>query len=84
MYIVMTLVFVILRLGPLDPAQYILGDYATAETLQKLRESMELNLPIYVQYLNFISRMLRGDFGVSFFEQADRPFSIGGCAALHP
>jgi ABC-type dipeptide/oligopeptide/nickel transport system permease component len=69
MFIVMTLVFVILRLGPLDPAQYILGDYATAETLKKLRESMELDLPIYAQYLNFIGRMVRGDFGISFLNK---------------
>jgi len=67
MFIVMTMVFCILRLGPVDPAQYILGDYATAESLKNLRESMGLNRPIYVQYLDFLSRLVHGDLGRSFF-----------------
>jgi len=66
MVVVMTIVFVALRLGPIDPAQYVLGEYATDETLRKLRETMELDHPIYVQYLHFVYRIIRGDFGTSF------------------
>jgi len=66
MLLVVTIVFLALRLGPLDPAQYILGDYATEETLKNLRESMELDKPLHVQYLKFLNRMVHGDFGHSY------------------
>lgn len=69
MLLVMAIVFIALRLGPLDPAQYILGDYATTEVLKNLRETMELDRPIYVQYLNFINRLIHGDFGISFLNK---------------
>jgi len=69
MLIVMTIVFVLLRSGPLDPAHYILGDYATAETLKNLREQMKLDRPIYVQYLYFLERLFQGDLGCSFINK---------------
>lgn len=77
MLMVMTIVFVALRLGPLDPAQFMLGEYATAETLQKLRESMELDQPIYVQYLSFIRRLFQGDFGSSFVNKQSVVSQLG-------
>lgn len=69
MFLVMTIVFVVLRVGPLDPAQYMLGDYATAESLRTLREAMELDHPIYVQYFSFLKKLIRGDLGTSFHNQ---------------
>lgn len=69
MLLVLTIVFFILRLGPLDPAQYMLGDYATAETLKQLRETMDLHLPIYLQYSHFLIRLMHGDLGRSFLNQ---------------
>ncbi|MBM4332028.1 MAG: ABC transporter permease [Deltaproteobacteria bacterium] len=69
MLIVMTIVFVLLRSGPLDPARYILGDYATAETIKNLREQMKLDRPIYVQYLYFLERLMHGDLGRSFINK---------------
>jgi len=69
MFIVMTIVFVLLRSGPLDPAHFILGDYATAETLASLREQMLLDRPIYVQFFSFLSRMFHGDLGCSFINK---------------
>jgi ABC-type dipeptide/oligopeptide/nickel transport system permease component len=69
MFLVMTIVFVVLRVGPLDPAQYMLGDYATAESLKKVREAMELDHPIYVQYFSFLKKMMHGDLGSSFHNQ---------------
>jgi ABC-type dipeptide/oligopeptide/nickel transport system permease component len=66
MFIVMTVVFMVVRLGPLDPAQYILGDYATGEALKSLRESMGLDKPILRQYFDFLNRLIHGDLGRSF------------------
>lgn len=66
MFLVMTIVFLTLRLGPLDPAEFILGDYASAESLKNLREVLRLDQPIYVQYLDFLNSLIRGDFGQSY------------------
>lgn len=69
MFMVMTIVFVFLRSGPIDPAQFILGDNATAETLKNLRSQMMLDKPIYVQYLYFLDMLLHGDLGRSFINK---------------
>lgn len=69
MFIVMTIVFFLLRSGPIDPAHFILGDYATAEALSNLRNQMLLDRPIYVQYYHFINRMIHGDLGRSFINK---------------
>ena len=66
MLIVMSVLFLILRLGPLDPAQYILGELATAEALKNVREILGLDKPIYVQYLSFLKHLIQGNFGSSF------------------
>ena len=66
MFLVVTSVFLILRSGPQDPAQFILGDFATAETIRNLQVRMGLDKPIYVQYVSFIKSIAAGDFGRSY------------------
>jgi len=60
------LVFFIIRLVPGDPALVILGLRATPESLATLREQLNLNDPVYVQYGNWIWNALRGDLGVDY------------------
>jgi len=60
-----TVVFFLIRLIPGDPAEYMLGDYATEENLAALRAELGLNLPIYKQYLRFTQRAFTGDLGNS-------------------
>jgi ABC-type dipeptide/oligopeptide/nickel transport system permease component len=62
---VFTLVFLVVRIIPGDPAVAALGDYASKEAVEALRERMGLNDPLYVQYFRFLGDMLRGDFGES-------------------
>ena len=62
---VFTLVFLVVRVIPGDPAEAALGDYASKEAVEALRERMGLNEPILVQYFTFLGNMLRGDFGES-------------------
>ncbi len=59
------LVFLGMRLVPGDPATAILGSRATPEALAALREELGLNRPFYVQYLIWLGKMVRGDFGTS-------------------
>jgi len=58
-------VFLILHLVPGDPALIMLGTDATDEAVRALRVSMGLDKPLPVQYVNWISDILRGDFGTS-------------------
>lgn len=63
---VATVVFVIVRLVPADPAVLIAGDSATAEQLAALRAQMGLDQPLIVQYGQFLTQALTGDFGNSY------------------
>jgi ABC-type dipeptide/oligopeptide/nickel transport system permease component len=62
---VITIVFFLIHLTPGDPAMSILGPNATAEAIQELRKSLGLDQPLYVQYLNYLGRVARGDLGRS-------------------
>lgn len=62
---VVTVVFLLLRLIPGDPAEFIMGDYATKEGLALLRAKMGLDLPLYKQYGIFIFNWAQGDLGRS-------------------
>ena len=58
-------VFLLLRLTPGDPAAILAGDTATPEQLEKIRESLGLNEPLFRQFFNWIFQLLQGDFGTS-------------------
>ncbi len=62
---VFTIIFIIVRVAPGDPAVAALGDYASAEAVASLRERMGLNAPIWQQYLTFLGDLARGDLGDS-------------------
>jgi len=62
---VFTLVFIVVRIIPGDPAEAALGDYASKQAVEALRERMGLNDPLIVQYLRFLGDLLRGDLGIS-------------------
>ena len=59
------LVFMLMHITPGDPAILMLGERAPEEQLENLRESMGLNEPLPIQYINWIGRVLRGDMGRS-------------------
>jgi peptide/nickel transport system permease protein len=67
--LVLTLVFIALRLLPGDPALVALGDYATPEQLALFRQQMGLNVPLWQQYFLFIWDMLSLDFGQSLIDR---------------
>jgi peptide/nickel transport system permease protein len=63
------IVFSFIHMIPGDPAQMMLGDMATPEQVQELREAMGLDRPVYAQYFIWLSGILKGDFGTSVFFQ---------------
>jgi ABC-type dipeptide/oligopeptide/nickel transport system permease component len=71
-----TIAFLVMRLIPGDPAQVILGDYATKESIARLRETLGVDRPVWVQYAAFVGRALRGDFGASLVTQRPAFFEV--------
>ncbi|MGN6274251.1 MAG: ABC transporter permease [Protaetiibacter sp.] len=63
---VVTVVFVIVRLVPADPALLIAGMDATPEQLAELRKRMGLDQPLIVQYFAYLAGAVTGDFGNSY------------------
>ncbi|WP_417218304.1 ABC transporter permease [Arthrobacter sp.] len=59
------LVFVILKLAPGDEATMALGEGASLDAKEAYREERGLNLPLPVQYVAFLGRLLTLDFGVT-------------------
>ncbi|HKC18893.1 MAG TPA: ABC transporter permease [Candidatus Dormibacteraeota bacterium] len=66
-WIITTIVFAMFFVAPHDPARLIAGREATASTLAAVRHNLGLDQPILVQYVNFISRLLHGDLGYSYY-----------------
>ncbi|AFR07690.1 MULTISPECIES: ABC transporter permease [Nocardiopsis] len=66
----MVLLFVLLRLTPGDPAAVILGENATATEIAELRTELGLDAPMWQQFLDWLARMARFDFGESIFLHA--------------
>lgn len=63
---VLTVVFLFVRMVPGDPAQAILGEYATPANLTAMRQSLGLDRPLASQYLTFMGKALTLDFGRSY------------------
>jgi ABC-type dipeptide/oligopeptide/nickel transport system permease component len=59
------LVFMLMHLAPGDPVMILLGDNATPEEVARVRHEWGLDQPLMLQYWQFISRALVGDFGTS-------------------
>jgi ABC-type dipeptide/oligopeptide/nickel transport system permease component len=62
---VVTIVFLIVRVLPGDPAQAALGEYASKAAVDVLRTRLGLDDPLPIQYLHFLGDLARGDLGVS-------------------
>lgn len=64
---VVFIVFTILRLSPVDPIRSILGDMATEEQVELMREEVGLNDPFFKQFFDYIKNIvLHFDFGKSW------------------
>ncbi|MFS0644114.1 ABC transporter permease [Siminovitchia sp. 179-K 8D1 HS] len=65
LFLLSMLCFFILHLIPGDPVLSILGEEATQEEIEKLREELGLNRPVIVQYFYWLGGVLQGDLGTS-------------------
>ena len=65
LFVMLTAIFVLVRLVPGDAASVILGDQASAASLAALREKLGLDRPVHAQYLAFLGNVLTGNLGQS-------------------
>jgi len=57
--------FFIGRVVPIDPALAIVGDRAPTHVVERVREELGLNLPLWQQFIIYVRQAVSGDFGVS-------------------
>lgn len=74
---VATVVFIVVRMVPADPALLIAGQTATPAQLAELRHEMGLDQPLLLQYLQYLGHVATGDFGSSYLQGVPASTMIG-------
>lgn len=92
LWLVLTIVFFLIRLIPGDPAAIMLGPDASPKDIERLRHILGLDRPLVVQYLNYLSRVFKGDLGMStafhipvtklIFERVETSFLLATLSAV--
>jgi peptide/nickel transport system permease protein len=67
LFLVTILVFLMMRLIPGDVVLQMLEGYAYADSVETLRRELGLDKPMYIQYLEWMSNLLRGNLGYSLW-----------------
>ena len=57
-----------------DPVNNMVGQEASDERREEIREKLGINDPIYIQFFNFVGNSIQGNFGISY--QIKRPVSV--------
>ena len=64
-FILLSIVFLVLRIMPGDPVSSMLGGHAPESVIEEKREKLGLNRPIAIQYLDYLWQICRLDLGES-------------------
>jgi len=76
-FAISVVVFSMLYINAGGAARRILGDFASDEAVARLHEELGLYQPLPVQYFNWLTGALRGDFGTSWFRPTEVNEMIG-------
>jgi peptide/nickel transport system permease protein len=71
MLLASVIIFSVTQLLPGDVAQVMLGQFATPQAVENLREELGLNRPILVQYWDWLTSFIRGDWGISMVSRLE-------------
>ena len=74
--------FFVLNIVPGNPVEIMLGEFADQATIARVTHEMGLDQPIHIQYFNWLTNMLHGDFGVSYFQRRDVLDILMSCFAV--
>jgi peptide/nickel transport system permease protein len=78
MLLASVIIFSVTQLLPGDVAHVILGQFATPQAVENLREELGLNRPVIVQYWDWLTSFIRGDWGISMVSRLEvRPMIMG-------
>lgn len=61
-----TLLFVMFRIAPGDPTSMFVAQGLSGEAREEVIENLGLNEPLHVQYIDYMTQLLSGNFGTSF------------------
>ncbi len=78
LWLITTLVFLLLRATPGDPVDAIYGARASAAAKAELRNQLGLDLPLWLQYVNYIGSLLSFDLGSSLTSRGQTVWEIIG------
>jgi peptide/nickel transport system permease protein len=70
-WLVVTLVFILLRVAPGDPVSASVGGRLSEEELDKRREAMGIDRPLWQQYLEYLGSLMRFDLGQTLSDNRD-------------
>jgi peptide/nickel transport system permease protein len=68
---ILTIVFILMRVAPGDPVSVAVGGQRTPEQIAQLREAAGYDRPVIVQYWEYISGVVRFDFGQTITDSRD-------------
>jgi len=69
LFVLLTLVFVVLRVMPGDPVSAMLGGHAPEYVIDQKKAELGLNKPVFAQYVDYLGQLARGDLGRSMILQ---------------
>jgi len=67
LFLLVTVVFIVLRVIPGNPIRAMYGELVTPEFLEEMTKKLGLDKPIHLQYVDYWARLIKGDFGVSIW-----------------
>ena len=66
LFVVSVIIFMFIHLIPGDPARQIAGVDATIGEVNQIREQLGLDRPLVTQYIDWVTGLFQGDFGISY------------------
>ena len=66
LFLIISFVFFLVRLSPGDPSQKFISPALSPQLAEEVKESLNLNEPLHLQYFGFLVSAFQGDLGISY------------------
>lgn len=71
LFLIITFLFFLVRISPGDPVQKFVNPTLSPKLAEQVRTSLNLDKPLYMQYVGFLTSAIQGDLGVSYTFRRD-------------
>ena len=68
-FVVLTMVFLLMRVAPGDPISASLGGHAPQSEIDRIKAELGYDKPIYQQYFEYLGQLARGDLGTTITDR---------------